>query len=114
MREALADESAERRVVAGAAADDDRDLPVGDAGGSHDAAGDAADGARVGRDEAVDHLVREVLGSIVETCHPAPPDRAGVAPGSGQLTSIVSNRLTTCKLGAQTGDARPPAIRLLG
>ena len=69
MREALADESAERRVVPGAAADHDGDLTLGDDGAADDAAGHAPDVASVRGDESVDHLVRERGGVVPQAGH---------------------------------------------
>jgi hypothetical protein len=70
-REAAADQPAEGRVVAGAAADHHGDLTLRRAGGAHHTPGNAAHPAGICGDEAVDHLVGEG-GRFVEQASHAP------------------------------------------
>ena len=67
--EALADQPGEGRVVAGAASDHHGDLAGGGAGGPDHAAGDLADPAGVGGDEAFERLVGEGGGVVGQACH---------------------------------------------
>ena len=69
MREALADQTAERGVVPRAAAHHDGDLTLGHDGAAHHATRDPAHVAPVGRDEPGDHLVGEVGRVVPESRH---------------------------------------------
>ena len=73
---ALADPAGKGRVVAGAAAEDDRDLSRRGLRRPDDAAVDGDDTVGVGPDEAAHHVGGEPLGVVDEVCHRCPSSLA--------------------------------------
>ncbi|OEI67406.1 hypothetical protein Cus16_3005 [Curtobacterium sp. ER1/6] len=110
-RQARADEPAEGRVVAGAAADDDGHLRLGAGGGQgDDAAVDGADAVGVQRDPAGELVLGELLGSVVDGGHGAGVLRCrgwvvgvGVGGAVARWWSAVSGRRGALRPAARRG-----------
>ncbi len=98
-REAVPHEAAERRVVTGAAADDEGDGSVGTRGGAGDPAVHLPDPRAVRGDEAVHHLVGEVRRVVVQPGHARVSARSGstvrMLPVSSPLLRRASTTMST-------------------
>ena len=89
MREALADQAAEGRVVTRAAADHDRDLALRRGGRAGDAAGDATDVAAVGRDEP---SIISSAKSSGRLCSGSSPPSAGASASAASGADLERRR----------------------
>ncbi len=98
VREALAHQAGEGRVVAGPAADDDGDLAGDGTGGPDHPARDPADPAGVGGGEAFEGLVGEGGGVVGEAGHHRTSARGRPRPASRPLDRLASHSISAADM----------------